>query len=630
MQKSAKENPLLANVRKILIIEDNDDDVELLDFQLDMLGPGRPSLEHCGDLASGVTRLACGDIDIVLLDLSLPDTKGIDTVARLRAAAPGTPVLVLTGTNDNNLAVETIAYGAQDYLLKGQLEIALLCKSINYAIGRHNVAESAQRLAAIVNSTDDAVISQTLSGTITSWNKGAENLFGYTSEEATGKSIGMIIPEDQKEELPMILATLSRGESIRNRETVRVKKNGELVDVSSTVSPISADGTVTGGAAIDRDITERKKSDKLLRETEQRLSLALRAASVGVWDLDLATSEVWRSLKHDEIFGHTSHQSDWNFETFLSYVLPEDRDSVMGIFEAGLRSGRYTMNCRINRADNTIRWISAHGEAYLDDAGQPIRMMGTIVDVTEHKEQEAQRRMMAVMQEREDFMATLTHDMKNPLIGANRLLELFVCGRLGEFTPQQLELLNSMMESNSDVLALIQNLMEVYRLEKEPNSMSFAQTNLSNLVDMSVNKMAPFAKLRGIRLTSEVPSKIIAMRSDHVALERVLHNLLGNSLKFTPAEGAVNLRLSSANGFAIIEVEDNGPGIAADEQSKLFKRFAQGDVGKRYVGGSGLGLYLCKQICDAHGGSIVCDSKENEGTTFRMSIPLEQIARESA
>ncbi len=623
-------NSISLIARKILIIEDNYDDVELLNFQLDMLGSDRPILEHCNNLASGLTRLAHGDIEIVLLDLSLPDAQGVDTVARLRAAAPGTPILVLTGTDDCTLAVKTISHGAQDYLTKGQLELSLLCSSINSAIERHAVAESAQRLAAIVNCSDDAVISKTLSGTITSWNRGAERLFGYTREEATGKSIGMIIPENQPEELPMILELLRKGKSIRNRETIRVKKNGDLVDVSMTASPITIDGTVTGGATIDRDITPRKKAEKLLRETEQRLSMALQAASVGVWDLDVASGKVWRSLKHDEIFGHTSQQLEWNFETFLSYVLPEDRSLVTSKFKEGAHIGRYELTCRITRADNVIRWISARGESYLDDVGKPVRMMGTVVDVTEHKEQETQRRMIAILQEREEFMATLTHDMKNPLIGVNRLLELFVLGRLGHLTPQQLDLLKSMMESNVEVLALIQNLMEVYRMESEPNALKFATTNLSRLVEVSVNKFAPFAKLRGVELTSEVPANVIEINSDHVALERVLHNLLGNSLKFTPAEGSIKLRLSSSDGFAIIEVQDTGPGIKAEEQSKLFTRFAQGDVGRRYVRGSGLGLYLCKKICDAHGGTIVCDSKENGGTTFRMKIPLKFDRKESA
>ena len=134
MSTEMLKSSLSVRARTILIIEDNYDDVELLNFQLDMLGSGRPKLEHCDNLASGLSRLSDGDIDVVLLDLSLPDAKGIDTVSRLRAAAPGTPVLVLTGTDDNDLAVKTIAFGAQDYLIKGQMDLGLLCRCINYAI----------------------------------------------------------------------------------------------------------------------------------------------------------------------------------------------------------------------------------------------------------------------------------------------------------------------------------------------------------------------------------------------------------------------------------------------------------------------------------------------------------------
>ncbi|MDZ4837687.1 MAG: PAS domain S-box protein [Candidatus Melainabacteria bacterium] len=616
-------NTLSLPVRKILIIEDNYDDVELLDFQLDSLGPGRPSLEHCDNLATGLARISKGDVDVVLLDLSLPDANGIDTVARLRAAAPGTPVLVLTGTDDSNLALKTMSYGAQDYLLKGQFDLNVLCRSINYAIERHHVAETAQRLAAIVNSTDDAVISKTLKGTITSWNSGAERLFGYSCEEATGQSIGMIIPKDKPTELPTILAKLSRGESIRNQETVRVKKNGELVDVSFTASPISVDGSIIGGASIDREITDRKKSERILRETEQRLSLALRAASVGVWDLDLVSGEVWRSLKHDEIFGHDSLQPEWNYHIFQTYVVPEDRALVNELFEAGLISGHYEMTCGIIRSDKEKRWITARAETFCDAEGKPIRMMGTIVDVTEQKESESRQRLMAVMHEREDFMATLTHDMKNPLIGANRLLELFVSGRLGELTAHQHELLSTLMLSNSEVLSLIHNLMDVYRLDKEPHSLSLAMVDLTSLISIAVSKMKHFAELRGIHLLSELADQEVVISADSAALERVLQNLLSNALKFTPSGGSITVRLKSADGFVVMEVEDTGPAIKLTEQSKMFKKFSQGEVGKRYVGGSGLGLYLCKQICDAHGGSIVCVSQENCGTTFKVSLPLE-------
>ncbi len=136
--------------------------------------------------------------------------------------------------------------------------------------------------------------------------------------------------------------------------------------------------------------------------------------------------------------------------------MSEDQSRVKEAVEESLQSGRFKLECRIIRADKAVRWIPAQAENVRDEQGQPIRMIGTIVDITDRKEQEEHQSMMAVMREREEFMATLTHDMKNPLIGANRLLELFVAGRIGELTSQQRELLETMKQSNSSVLSLIE------------------------------------------------------------------------------------------------------------------------------------------------------------------------------
>ncbi|MDR3613152.1 MAG: PAS domain S-box protein [Candidatus Obscuribacterales bacterium] len=607
-------------VHKILVIEGNQDAAKHMVHKLDALQQQGLSFEQCICLEDGLRRLTRGDIDFILLDLSLPDSSGVATLKRVSEAAPSIPVIVLTETDDIEIAMQALACGAQDCLMKERLDLPTVCRAMNYAIARREAVESQQRLAAIVESSDDAIISKTINGTITSWNKGAEHLFGYTANEAKGHSIEMIVPPDKRTELQDLLQAVRQGQSIRNKETIRLKKDGQPVHVSATICPIKYDGTVSGVAAIDRDITIQRAADKTISETKQRLNLALSAGEVGVWDLDLINGEVWRSLEHDEIFGFSSQLPEWSLKTFFSRVLPEDVDRIKQTFEQGIKDGHYQCEFRIVRPDKSVRWLFAKGNTLYDENSIPCRVMGIIKDITERKEQEEQRNLLSILREREDFMATLTHDMKNPLVGANRLLELFISGTLGTLSTEQRDLLQCLMESNSGLLKLIANLIDVYKLEKDVNSLFTRDTDLTSLVSSCIHRRIPFAKLRGIAITSQLPEQLNSTNVDPDALTRVLDNLLDNAVKFAPDAGNVIVRLLIQDDHVVLEVQDNGPGVPSAEQSCLFKRFSQGDIGKRYAGGTGLGLYLCKQIVEAHGGTISCIS-ETGSTVFRVQLP---------
>jgi signal transduction histidine kinase len=363
------------------------------------------------------------------------------------------------------------------------------------------------------------------------------------------------------------------------------------------------------------------RAEQEIADARLRLSLALEAAAIGVWDFDLVKNSVWRSLRHDEIFGHKEPLPQWNFDVFANHVVPEDLASVKEAFQLGVEQGKFRMQCRIVRADDkSIRCIFVRGETLHNEHGETVRMLGTVSDITDIKEQQEQLRLLAIMKEREDFMATLTHDMKNPLVGANRLLEMFVDGTLGEMTSQQFELLRHLKESNSGLLKLIADLIDVYRFEKDTSILVTTNCDLVSLISSCISRIAPFATLRSVDLILQMPEKMGAL-VDAGKLERVVQNLLDNAMKFAPNGGAIHVRLFSQALDTVIEIEDNGPGIAPEEQSRLFKRFAQGSAGKRYTGGSGLGLYLCKQIVEAHGGTIECKSQPNQATIFRVFLP---------
>ncbi|MBX9719859.1 MAG: PAS domain S-box protein [Candidatus Obscuribacterales bacterium] len=486
---------------------------------------------------------------------------------------------------------------------------------------------SNENVALLVEFADDSIISKTLQGTVITWNRAAEKMFGYSKHEMIGKSAKQLFPPDSAECFDENLEKLKRKESIKNRETVRIRKDGSRLDVSVTLSPILADdGSITCIATITRDISEYKLREKQKRETDQLVGLALKAGELGVWDLDLLTGYAWRSLKHDDIFGLEATNHEWNYHTFLNRVIPEDRLLAQSAFDESISSGIFKLECQITKRENQTRWIFIQGETITDADGEPTRMRGTVADITERKLQEEQRRLLSVMKEREDFMSTITHDMKNPLIGADRLLGLFVDGKIGKLDQHQIDTLQCLRNSNLDVLNLINNLTDVYRWEREPNLVELKAVDLKSLLSSSISQFLQLIPSSELEIIENFSESVDIVRADEFAIKRIILNLLDNARKFAkkPA-GKITVRLQTIDELTNIEVEDNGSGISTEDIANLFKRFSQGAAGKRYSGGSGLGLYLCKQIMVAHGGSISCHSVEDKFTCFRITFPKSPV-----
>ncbi|MFL6256543.1 MAG: PAS domain S-box protein [Pyrinomonadaceae bacterium] len=251
-------------------------------------------------------------------------------------------------------------------------------------------AELAQaRLAAIVESADDAIISKTLEGVITSWNKGAERIFGYTAEEAVGRSVTMLIPEDHLDEEPAILARIRSGERIEHYETIRVRKDGSLLDISLTVSPIlAADGRIIGASKIARDITEQRRAQRELDESATRLNLALAAARLGDWSWDTATDEVTLSETAAHIFG-LPPDGPVTWTAVRELLHEEDRERArVAVEESLVTHGDYDIEYRIAKADGSHHWVLARGRGLYDKDGRVHGMLGVVQDMTERKKTE--------------------------------------------------------------------------------------------------------------------------------------------------------------------------------------------------------------------------------------------------
>jgi len=260
----------------LLLIEDNADLAVLIGEML--AGATNPSfcLKSVDRLAEGIRLLAAGDIDLVVLDLSLPDSTGVDSLNQIRGESPGAPVVVLTALEDKAVALRSLREGAQDYLLKGEITQSSLVRSIQYALERARGAEIRSRLAAIVESSHDAIIGMSLEGLIVSWNPGAERIFGYGFEEVIGRSIAMLAVASSPDEIPAMLAEIIGGDYVKDFETVQLKKGNLPIHVGVSLSPIrDALGATIGASLIARDIDHRKQAEAERERLIQELQTAL-------------------------------------------------------------------------------------------------------------------------------------------------------------------------------------------------------------------------------------------------------------------------------------------------------------------------------------------------------------------
>jgi PAS domain S-box-containing protein len=254
---------------------------------------------------------------------------------------------------------------------------------------RKRAEELRERLAAVVDSSLDAVISKTLNGTITAWNRGAGRIFGYSAAEALGKSMQMLMPPDRAREEADILESIGRGENVEHFETVRVRKDGGLIDVSATISPIrDGSGAIVGASGIARDITARKRVEQALREKEHLLSESQRMAHLGSWSVDLTdparpmfwSEEVYR------IFGVLQKTCTPTLETFMAQIVPEDHLPVrrwIAACEAGEKPG--DIDYRIILPDGGTRYILGRGELQCDVRNRRMQVAGSVQDITDRR-----------------------------------------------------------------------------------------------------------------------------------------------------------------------------------------------------------------------------------------------------
>jgi NtrC-family two-component system sensor histidine kinase KinB len=222
--------------------------------------------------------------------------------------------------------------------------------------------------------------------------------------------------------------------------------------------------------------------------------------------------------------------------------------------------------------------------------------------------------------QREDFVATLTHDLKTPILAANRAVKLLLEGDFGPVAESQARILETIHESNEAMYKLVQTLLDVYRYDSGAKRLNFSSHNLTEIIRKLLAELQPLATQKSIDLQASLPQSPVNVHCDEDEIRRVVQNLIDNSLKFTPSGGKITIEMNQARDNTTISVTDTGKGIPQEDMPKLFQRFWQAASSGRYYASTGLGLYLCRKIVELHGGRIWCESATGKGSTFAFVI----------
>jgi PAS domain S-box-containing protein len=491
------------------------------------------------------------------------------------------------------------------------------------------------RLAAIVDSSAEAVISKTLDGTITSWNAAAQRMYGYSPEEAIGQPISMLVPPERRDELAGFFDRILRGERIENHETVRCRKDGTRIDAALTMSMIhDSTGAGIGISTMVRDITERKRVEKALRESEERLRLAVEAANVGVWawepNNDLL---VWTPLCRS--MHGISQDEEVRYARLMARLHPDDRERSERAIRRSLEEhADYQIEHRVVWPDGSIHWISVLGRAFYDQAGEPERMLGVSIDITAQKraeqehaellerERAARAEAQAATRAKDEFLAVLSHELRTPLqsmVGWTRLLkERHIDERMVQ------KGLDTIERNVNTQAQLIEDLLDVSRIVLGKLRLERKRVDLAKIVASALESAKVAADAKSIRVDATIDPVAGDVLGDPDRLQQVISNLLSNAVKFTPTRGRIGVRLEREGTTARIIVEDTGRGISPEFLPHVFDRFRQAEsTTMRSQGGLGLGLAIVRHLVELHGGTVKAESLgENRGATFTVTLRL--------
>jgi two-component system NtrC family sensor kinase len=484
--------------------------------------------------------------------------------------------------------------------------------------------ETIRQLAAIVQSSEDAIISLTLDNIIASWNRGAERLYGYSAQDVLGRSAFLLVPPDRQEEEQTILRKIKQGESLLRYETMRVRKDGGCRYVSLTIPPIrNASGVVTGASAVAQDITERKQAEERLRESERRYRHLVENSQglICTHTLDGTLLSINPAAAH--LLGYQPEEMGGrNFREFLApAVQPRFSDYLERIRHGETDSGLLRM---ITKTGDER--IVVYRNTKFEEAGKAPYVLGHAQDITDLRraEKELQRQREVLMQTEKlaamgTLLAGVAHELNNPLAAVQG--HTFILRKTAK-DPQIVKRVKEIEEAIERCAKIVHTFVNLAR----PYPSSRQQIWLNKVVQEAVDLLAYQFRLDNIEVILDFAEDLPLIWADPHQLHEVMLNLLTNAQQAMrgaspPRLLTISTRLNPQSQTISLEIDDTGPGVPAEIRSRIFEPlFTTRAPGE----GTGLGLSVSQGIIQSHGGTIELAEAEGPGAVFRIELPVER------
>jgi two-component system sensor kinase FixL len=466
-------------------------------------------------------------------------------------------------------------------------------------------------LAAIVESSDDAIIGKNLDGIILSWNRGAERMYGYSAREAIGRPISFLIPRDHSHEFDEILDRIRSGHRVAHQETRRLTKDGRVLDISLTVSPIEdSAGLIVGASTIARDITERKRIEQALSSSEARWRAIIESAVDGIVVIDARGEVEAFNRAAEQLFGYAAHEVvGRNVNMLMPAPYRDEHDGYIARYLAtGVQKiigiGREVTGLR--KDGSTFPLHLSVGEVSIEGER---RFTGILHDLTERVRFETRLREQSALTRLGEMAAVVAHEVKNPLTGIRGAIQV-----IGSRLPPGSKDVQIVGEIVARIDAL-NDLMKDLLLFARPPQPRVAPVDVIALLKAVTDLVRQDPVLRGLRL--EVTGEAPPLSVDAELLKIVLQNLLLNGAHATQGLGLIRISVTSDDGRCQITIADNGPGIAPDVLEKLFTPFFT-----TKARGTGLGLSTARRLVEAHEGTLTLECPPTGGTTATVRLPI--------
>jgi PAS domain S-box-containing protein len=472
-------------------------------------------------------------------------------------------------------------------------------------------------LAAIIASSDDTIISKTLEGVITSWNPAAERMFGYVEAEVLGRHISLIIPSERLEEETYIIGQVMQGNKIDHFETVRLAKDGTLVPISLTVSPVrSQNGVIVGASKIARDISERQKTD----EKQAMLAAIIATSDDAIISKTLQGTILSWNPSAERIFGYSEKEA---IGRHISLIIPLERLSEEELIISNITKGNKVDHFETVRMTKDGRKIpiSVTVSPITDRVGRVIGASKIARDISERQTSQAEKaklydQLKELNDKKDEFIGLASHELRTPLTSISGYLQI-LAQRITDEKDQQF--LQKARQQVGRLSSLVNDLLDVSKIEAGKLQFSIENFDIRHVVNDAIDLISHANRHYQVALYTEAPELYIS--GDAHRIEQVMVNLLSNAIRYSPGGDRVEVYMSQEPGIVKIGIRDFGLGIPSDKLGHVFSRFYRISDTSPNVSGLGIGLYLSHEIVTRHHGNIWAESEPGVGSTFWFTLP---------